>query len=211
MSGATTLYPGVDADDQIAAAKLMIGEITSFWAQVEDALFELFVVSLTGHFGRAGDLRPYRAVFFAGNSYELKVRMINAAFLVRYAEQSAANKSIISAGGSLKKDLDAAAKFRNKMAHLVPMTIGTPDPNARANVRFLPPFWKGAAMSVDIKMEGYSISEVCDLFSGFSGFDPRCPWPTFRARPTLFEQLRRLASELSPIPENEAPSSSPCA
>ena len=41
-----TFYPGVGADEEIAKLERLVGKITAYWAQVEDQLFNLFVVVL---------------------------------------------------------------------------------------------------------------------------------------------------------------------
>ena len=48
MANPVTFYPGIGADEEIARLERLLGKITAYWAQVEDGLFNLFVVALAG-------------------------------------------------------------------------------------------------------------------------------------------------------------------
>jgi hypothetical protein len=41
-----TWYPGVGADDEIARLEHLVGKITTYWAEIEDSLFTLFIFAL---------------------------------------------------------------------------------------------------------------------------------------------------------------------
>lgn len=131
-----TFFPGQGADQAIAELHRVVGEATSRWAQIEDSLFVLFVVALSGTW--QGDVRPYRAVFFTLRAYEPKMRMINAAMNQRYRDEA----PILADWKVLKKRTDAAAKFRNDLSHLSAVVACTTDPNAPAVARLLEPMWK---------------------------------------------------------------------
>ncbi len=153
----TTFYPGVGADAAIADLHRAIGEITSTWADVEDTLFTFFVVGLTGEW--LIDLRPYRSAFFALSSFEMKMRMINAAMKTRYSE----DESILAAWRNLKRRADVAANDRNQIAHLIPVAFYTADKDAPANVRLVPPFWKSSHQNKGARQFeeiGFSLEDV---------------------------------------------------
>jgi hypothetical protein len=110
-----------DASNEADKLYKAVGQITSDWAQIEDTLFGLFVVAITGKW-LVGDLRPYRAAFFSISSYEPKIRMINAALRARYVEKP----SIVKEWDGLKSRLNTASGNRNQVAHLVVMNVKLP-------------------------------------------------------------------------------------
>jgi hypothetical protein len=89
MADENTWYPGVGADAAIAALERAVGKFTGYWAQVEDGLFELFVVALVGTHLTQG-LQIYRGIFFTFSSFESKMRLLNNAMRSRFG----GNKSI---------------------------------------------------------------------------------------------------------------------
>lgn len=197
-----TFYPGVGADAEIEKLERLVGKIMGFWAQVEDGLFNVFVVAITGTLV-AGDIRPYRAVFFTFSAYEGKMRMVDNAMKARFRE----NNQIIDEWGALKKSLDSASALRNTIAHLTAMAKATPDKDLKANVRLVPPFWKGTSQERDFDTLGYSWNELTQALAPFWGFDPSLNiWDT--SHHTLGYRLDEFARKLGlPRPLQPDPSS----
>jgi hypothetical protein len=196
-----TSYPGIGADAGIDALHRTVGEITAFWAGVEDSLFTTFFVALTGNW--AGDIRPYRAAYFAISSAEGKMRMVDSAMKVRFVDDVV----ILKEWEELRKSFNKAAELRNKIAHLVPMAQGSADPNAKANVRLVPPFWKGAPARMqargDFNKQGFSLDELLYEMAAFWGYRP----PIMRTdvpEPLAYRLQQFSMKLLPPIPSPQS-------
>ncbi|ANG97776.1 hypothetical protein A8A54_15570 [Brucella pseudogrignonensis] len=163
----TTFYPGVGADDQVAALERLVGQITGRWAQIEDQLFDLFVIALAGS-KVFSEIEPYRAVFFSFSSFEGKMKMLNNALKARLSDRC----EDLERWNQLKKIVEQFSKLRNEIAHLVPVTLATTDAYAEANVRLVPPFWKSSLKGHDFEGAGYSIAELRVALRPFWGWDP---------------------------------------
>lgn len=168
MDKSVTFYPGVGADAEIARLQGLVGQITGYWAQVEDQLFEIFVISVAGRW--LVDLEPYRAVFFTFSSFEAKMRMTHNAMKVRYGK----DESIITEWRALRISLNEFAGLRNEIAHLIARPKYSRDPKAKAVVRLSPPFWKpaGDKFDPDFEKRGYSWDELTQALAPFWGYDP---------------------------------------
>lgn len=164
LSNGVTFYPGIGADEEIEKLERLIGKITAFWAQVEDSLFNLFVVAIAGTW--PNEIRPYRAVFFTFSAYEGKMRMLNNAMKARFGD----NKEIAEEWRELKKVLDDTAKLRNEIAHLVPAAKGSRDKDAKADVRLVPPL--STFQERDFDKLGYSWDQLTQALAPFWSFDP---------------------------------------
>ncbi len=198
MANPVTFYPGIGADEEIARLERLLGKIAAYWAQVEDGLFNLFVVALAGTW-LIGDVRPYRAVFFTFSSYEGKMRMVNNAMKSRYG----ADEKIMAECAELQKSLNGLSALRNEIAHLTPMAKGTQDREAKAVVRLVPPFWKGAFQNADFEKGGYSWAELTRALAPFWSFDPSLNiWHTTHTM--LGYRLQEFTKRLEP-PHPPAP------
>ena len=127
----------------------------------------MFVVALAGTW-HVGDLRPYRAVFFTFSSYEGKMRMVHNAMKARYG----ANEEIMGEWKDLRDGLNGFNDLRNKVAHLTPTTKPSPDPNAKAHARLIPPFWK-SLRPLEFEGTGYSADELWQALAPYWGYHPR--------------------------------------
>jgi len=87
MTGPQTFYPGVGADAAMQDLLHLVGQITSNWASVEDQIFQVFVVALSGKWPMQ-DIYIYRSAFFSFNSYEQKMRMVDSAMKARFKDQA---------------------------------------------------------------------------------------------------------------------------
>jgi hypothetical protein len=192
-----TFYPGVGTDEATAELYNLVGQITGTWAQVEDGLFNVFVVALAGSLF-VSDLRSYRAVFFSFSSYESKMRMTNNAMKSRYGN----NEKIKAEWNVLRSALDGFSRLRNEIAHLVPMSKSSTDPTARANVRLVPPFWRSAFQETDFDKLGYSIDELWEALRPYWGYHPRISLnpPSGEEAHQLGYRLQQFAKRLSPDP-----------
>lgn len=194
-----TFYPGVGADEAIAELHGLVGQITATWAEIEDQLFTLFVIAISGTW-HVGHLGPYRAVFFTFSSFEGKMRMVHNAMKARYGD----HKETSSEWDTLRRALNDFAKLRNEIAHLVPNALGNTDPNAKAHVRLLPPVWKsGPANYVDNPPEnfGYSVNELWQALAPYWGYHPRIHGlsaPSGEASHALGYRLQQFALKLLP-------------
>ena len=192
MSNGVTFYPGVGADEEIERLERLVGKITGFWAQVEDSLFELFVVAIAGKW-LVGDVRPYRAVFFTFSAYEGKMRMLNNAIRARYGE----NEGLMKEWTTLKKDLGGAAALRNEIAHLIAAAKGSVDRDAKANVRLVPALWKSSFQERDFDKLGYSWDQLTQALAPFWSYDPSLNiWDT--GRTMLGYRVQEFTRKLPP-------------
>ncbi len=57
-----TFYPGIGADDEMNELKRLVGDFTAYWTQVEDGMFQLFVVAIAGDW-LIGDIRDADPLF----------------------------------------------------------------------------------------------------------------------------------------------------
>lgn len=192
----TTWYPGVGADKKTAELYELVGKITATWAQVEDVLFQVFVVALTGTW-LGNDLRPYRAVFFSFSSFEQKKKMVNSAIKTRFAE----DPEILDEWRIHRRDLEGFAELRNKVAHLQPSCKSSLDPNADAVVRLIPPFWKSQDGLGEFEEQGYSAEELWEALGPFWGSHPSInhgqPLPGHR-RFQMTYRIQQFAQRLGP-------------
>jgi hypothetical protein len=173
LTNGQTFYPGIGADEAIAELHNLVGRITASWAEVEDQLFQVFVIAVAGTW-LVGDIRPYRAVFFAVSSYGTKMRLVHDAMKARYGE----NGEVLSSWKDLKGSLDGFSELRNKIAHLVPMARPSIDPTAKANVRLVPPFWKSSFPERDFDKLGYSVDQLWQALGPYWGYHPRIHGPS---------------------------------
>lgn len=191
----TTLHPGIGSDQKTNELQNLVGQITSTWAGVEDQLFQVFVVALAGTW-LVGDVRPYRAVFFTFSSYEGKMRMTHNAMKSRFGE----NKQTMEQWKVLRTALDGFSGLRNEIAHLIPMAKPITDPNAEANVRLIPAFWKNTLQVKDFSSTGYSVDELWQALKPYWGYHPRIgPPPPGEEGYQLSYRLQQFANALSPL------------
>ena len=73
----------------------------------------------------------------------------------------------------VKKLVDRFSSLRNEVAHLTPVTQSSTDPEAKANVRLVPPFWKGIINEKEYSKIGYSFDELWQKLKDFWGYHPR--------------------------------------
>lgn len=187
-----TFHPGIGADEEIAKLQRAVGEITGFWAQIEDGLFHLFVVAIAGTW-LVADLRPYRAVFFNFTQYNTKRQMVDNAMKARFGD----NEEIMAEWSELRKALNGAAEVRNRVAHLVPMAKSSTDPTAKANVRLIPPFWRQTSLSKEFDELGFSLEELFRAFAPYRGYHPQF-WTPEMPSHQLGYRLQEFAFKLAP-------------
>lgn len=144
-----------DAQRKIVEFHELVGKTVSEWAQVEDALFNVFLLALSGS-TMTGDLRPYRAAYFASSSFNHRGKMINDAIRVRFKDRP----SILDEWRKIRTDVHRFEELRNRIAHLVPTTLPFSDINGKANVRLLPPMWKSFQSAENRENEGFSFEEL---------------------------------------------------
>ena len=177
----------------------LVGQITATWAEVEDGLFNTFVVTVAGT-SLVDDQRPYRAVFFTFSSYEGKMRMTRNALRARFGE----NEQIMAEWKVIAHSLDQFAALRNKIAHLIPKARSSTDPTAIANVRLVPAFWRGLHQNeLDFNISGFSLDELWQALGPFWGYHPRVHGlnpPSGEAAYQLGYRLQEFAKKLSPPP-----------
>lgn len=169
----STWYPGIGSEEATERLHRLVGKITAHWALVEDSLFELFIVALTGKTW-VDNFAPYRSVFFSFSSYEGKMKMIDAAMRSRYANDDAKLQKWII----IRKDCNSYSQIRNTVAHPIPTCKSSQDPNAHANVRLIPARWKSdlsISRSNDFDKLGYSESELWDAIANFFGVNEMKP------------------------------------
>jgi len=167
-SEATTFYPGVGADQAIDELHNLVGQITANWATIEDQLFNVFVIAVAGT-GMVPDLRTYRAVFFTFPSYEGKMRMTHNAMKARYGLDT----DVMGRWKTIREAINNFSALRNEVAHLIPMLKSSADPNAKANVRLVPAFWKNAFSEQEFDSTGYSADELWQALKPYLGYHPR--------------------------------------
>jgi len=192
VTNGTTSYPGVGVDEAMTELHNLVGQITARWASVEESLFHVFVVALAGTW-LAGDFRPYRAVFFAFNSFDTKMRMVDSAMQARFG----ADENIMADWKEIRKSLRGFAEIRNKVAHTIPIPKGSSDPTARATVRLVPPFWK-TVLKEDFDEAGYSVDELWQALAPYWGYHPRIPNPPSGPSDQLGYRVQQFAMQLDP-------------
>jgi hypothetical protein len=186
MSGGQVFYPGVGADEAMSELNKLVGQITANWANVEDGLFQVFVLAIAGT-GLVQDIRPYRAVFFTFGSYEGKMRMVHNAMKTRFADEA----NVMGNWMVLRKALNGYAELRNEIAHLIPMAKSFTEPTTPANVRLIPAFWKGLHDGKEFDEAGYSFKEVWKALKPYWGYHPY-----FDPEPQQGEERYQLAFRL---------------
>jgi hypothetical protein len=206
LDSGQTFYPGIGADDAIAELHSLVGQITASWADVEDQLFQVFVMAVAGTW-LVGDIRPYRAVFFSFNSYEQKMKMVHNAMKARYSD----NREIMGSWKELRDSLNGFSKLRNGIAHLIPMAKSSTDPDAKADVRLVEPFWKVSLQERDFNKLGYSVDELWQALRPYWGYHPRIhglsppgEGLSYQLGYRLQEFVKRLQSPLA-VPSRSSP------
>lgn len=197
MSDAPNIwYPGVGADAAMSELHKLVGQITASWANLEDELFHVFLVALAGSL-LVDNIKPYRAVFFSFSSYEGKMRMTDNAMTARYGN----DKERMSEWKILKRAMNGFAKLRNEVAHLTPSAKPSIDPNAKANVRLIQPFWKSAFQDNEFDLLGYSIDELWQALSPYWGYHPKISLNPQGGEESyqLAYRVQQFAMQLAPI------------
>lgn len=185
---------------EILALKNTVGEITGYWAEIEDQLFFLFVTVLNGTW-MVENLRPYRAVFLSHRSYDGKMRMINGSIKARYTS----NETVLEQWKEIKIELDRFSNFRNNVAHLVVSTV--PSKTGKTYPKLAAAFWERAFSQFESR-EGrsYSLVQLQNEFAEYRGQD-RAGHPV---RPQLTYRLQQFAISLQPpLPSEVQPPQPP--
>ncbi|WP_139234339.1 hypothetical protein [Methylobacterium pseudosasicola] len=166
-----TFYPGKGADEKVAELEIMVGKITANWAGVEDGMFEIFYGAITNWDFNA-DMKTLRALFFTFSSYEQKMRMLHNVIKTKLRDRPEQLNTWIA----LKKKIDGYSKVRNDIAHLVASCKSSTDPEALANVRLVPPFWKSTNLGHgldDFNEIGYCAEDLWKAISPYWGYHPK--------------------------------------
>lgn len=200
-----TWYPGRGADSKIAELEQMVGKVVANWAVVEDSMFELFFGAVT-NWDIGADIETLRSLFFTFSSYEQKMRMLNNVMKTKLRNDPDRLKIWVH----LKKRIDGYSAVRNDIAHLLASCKGSTDPEALANVRLVPPFWKSSNMghgSDDFDKVGYSIEDLWRAVSPYWGHHPRTE-PYEKSDTQLAYQVQQFANSFRLIekPAAEIPS-----
>ena len=118
--------------------------------------------------------------------------MVDSAMKARFKNQT----GIIKEWTELKIIVDRFSKLRNEVAHLTPTTQPSTDPEAKANVRLVPPFWKGIINEKDYNKTGYSVDELWQKLKDFWGYHPRIRYD-FQAGEKISHQLSYRLAEFT--------------
>jgi hypothetical protein len=203
LSNGPTWYPGIGADEEIAKLERLVGQITAFWAKVEDELFVIFMFAIAGDsLNIFVDIEPCRAVFFSFSSFEGKMRMLHNAMCARFRNDD----RTLNDWRELRKACISLAGLRNEIAHLIACPKYSADPRAIATVRLRPPFWKPSG-GADFEDQGYSWNELTQALRPFWGYDPTLNIPPDVAKRLTFRihQFGLGLKPPSPSPETPAP------